>query len=113
MPDISIDLLGDASLIEQESLAIIENGYLFGLTAWIVGGVTAPGRTRVTAGVWTGASAEPLIVCTLIDDYIYPGYTPSWDGRFPLETSSGLFLTLLTADTPTVRLTGRALKNDP
>jgi len=90
-----------------------EGGFVFTLCAILKDGDCQSGECHVQAGTYKGQPTADAVLTVLLDDYVYPGHSPSWTGKIPLEESEGLFAAVRSAQAVTVRVIGKTLKQDP
>lgn len=113
MPRVSLDVTGTTDRLPVIESRRMDTGHIFSLACILTEGDTQTGRCHVQAGIALDPPTEQTVIAILIDDYVYPGHSPSWTGKFPLEEGDNLIVIIRSADAVTCRLVGRTLKYDP
>lgn len=113
MPLIVLPVTGGTTRLPVYAGREVSPGMLFGLCARIAAGTSKTGRTHIQAGIYKGAADGSQLVSIMLDDYVYDGHFPTWTGKVPLETGSGIIAICRSADGVTVEIIGNILKHDP
>jgi len=83
------DITG-AAVVSRED---ISTGVLRSLTVYLGIGGTSKGELRVRVTLERGQHDNIMAVATPIDDYVYDGHQPHWDGQIPIDPNDVLTLT--------------------
>ncbi len=90
-----------AAVITRE---LIDPGVLNAISCTLRVAGTSKGELHIRASVERGEQDTIFTVATLIDDYLYDGHLPSWDGQIPIDNNDYIVLTTWSSVVRTVFL---------
>lgn len=82
-----VEQLTVATGVPTRSERSIGPGRLYSACVYIMPDGTSIGEIHVRVTLERGGTDNYYSVATLIDEYVYDGHQPSWDGRIPLDAS--------------------------